>query len=121
MSDLEQAAETLADQRALSARASEALAAAYRAVLFGVPSPDDQVLVREDLEDFCGMRTAMLRPSFHETAEATGKFRVWQRIHAFCHPRSRRPADATKGGRDGETRSDERPIAGGGVAHVTVD
>jgi hypothetical protein len=76
-------------------------------------------MVLRDLEKFCGMRTAMLRPTFHETAEAAGKLRVWQRIHALRDPLERRPPDARQ--RERTWTQDERPIASGGVAEPTDD
>lgn len=120
MSNLQLASEVMADAQQLAAKASEELSAAYRALFDGTPTRDDQLMVLRDLEKFCGMRTAMLRPTFHETAEAVGKFRVWQRIHALRDPLERRPPDArAEGERHGH--QDERPIASGGVAEPTDD
>lgn len=122
MSDFAQAQMAMDEAQRVAASASAELAAAYRAVFDGTPTRDDQVMVLADLADFCGMRTALLRETFHETAAAAGQFRVWQRIDAFRFPRPRRPADARTGGND--ERSDDsarRPIAGGGVAAATVD
>lgn len=121
MADLQLASEVMADAQQLAARASEELGAAYRAVFDGTPTRDDQVLVLRDLEKFCGMRTALLRPTFHETAEAVGKLRVWQRIHALRDPLERRPSDARKEGEGHGQQDEQRPIASGGVAEPTDD
>lgn len=122
MSELARAQEAMDEAQRLAAVASAELAEAYRAVFDGTPTRDHQAMVLADLAEFCGMRTALLRPTFHETAEAVGKFRVWQRLEAFRAPRSRRPADARRGGNHGQAQDDgSRPIAGGGVAEPTVD
>lgn len=122
MTDLNFAQEAMDEAQRIVATATADLAQAYRALFDGTPSKDDQAMVLADLEEFCGMRTAMLRATFHETAEAAGKFRVWQRIHAFRTARSKRPSDANRGGNREQSQGEEsRPIAGGGVAEQTVD
>ena len=116
--DLRETAAVLSDAQQLAAAATKDLAAAYRAVFDGAPTADDQAMVLRDLEIFCGMRTSMLRATFHETAEQAGKFRVFQRIHAFRFPLGARPADAAP--QPGETDG-QRPEPGRGIAEQTQD
>lgn len=105
--------------------ATERLQRAYRNVFDARASKEDQLLVKNDLEAFCNVRTDMLRPTAHATAHELGKFRVWQRITGFRFPR---PPDAKAefkvtiprdGGKDGQ--EDERRAAGPGVAEPTDD
>jgi hypothetical protein len=105
-----------AAQTEAQARARE-IGRSYKAVFYGTPQPHDQQVVREDLEAFCGMRTSLLRPSFEDTAFAVGQFRVWQRIIGFCFPRE---VEKPRGEQHGQA-SNQRPIAGGGVAERTTD
>lgn len=90
---------------------------AYQAVFDGAPNAADQKIVRDDLELFCGLRSPVMRETFHETANAAGRLAVWQRIHRFRDPR---PTDAiaTEGAQH-ERRHE--PIPGGGVAERTDD
>ncbi len=96
------------------------VAKAYQELFHGTPTREHQVLVWNDLQDFCGMRQGLMRETDRETAYAIGAFRVWQRLYAFCFPR---PADASlQGGtHDRSTERPHRPAAGGGVAEPTVD
>jgi hypothetical protein len=99
-------------------RATADIAAAYKAVFDGVPSRDDQQMVLEDIERFCGVRggVGLLRDTFHDTAHAVGAFRVWQRIYSFRHQKVARPADA-----QAATQAIPAPTPGGGVAEETRD
>jgi hypothetical protein len=106
-----QAAQIEAMQRA------DEVAAAYRAVFTGQPQPEQQRTVLADLERFCGMRTNMMRDTFHDTAHAIGQFRVWQRIHAFLTPQ----AATTTGGPNATQDSAAAPTPGGGIAEPTLD
>jgi len=118
--DTRSVAAALGDAENTRYRATEALTAAYQAVFDGNPSRDDQAMVKNDLSDFCGMRTAMLRGTFHETAQAVGMFRVWQRIDAFRFPRAQRPPDVAT-----LATAIDGPLPpatpGGGVAEHTED
>lgn len=101
-----------ADARARTQRVAQA----YQAVFDGMPNPEDQKIVREDLEDFCGMRSPVHRAETHDTAHAAGMLRVWQRIHAFRFPR---PTDARTS--PGGTHERHEPTAGGGIAEPTAE
>lgn len=119
---LQLAGDAIAEAQQVAARASEELRAAYLRLFTGTPTRDDQVVVLRDLKRFCGMRTAILRGTFHDTAEAAGKMRVWQRIDAFLDLDERRPPDARlSGGTHERAEPDNRPIASGGVADATDD
>lgn len=116
--DLAQAGHFNEDAAQAREAATRALTSAYQAVFGGQPSPDDQALVWRDLEAFCGVRAAVMRETFHDTAHAAGMLRVFQRIYAFRFPREPRPSDAapTPGETDGK-----RPEPGPGVAERTED
>jgi hypothetical protein len=118
MTDLGHTYEQMQGAQEEAAARRRVLERAYREVFHGKPAPDQQQMVREDLESFCGMRTALLRADFADTAHAVGMFRVWQRIVSFCFPRPQ-DASTSPGGSNG--RSADRPIPGGGVAEQTRD
>lgn len=102
--------------------ARERLQRAYQALFDGEPTREDQRLVRQDLEAFCGMYRPMMGEGdeFADVAFKSGMFRVWQRIHSFRFPR---PADASRGQNDRTDTGPKRhvPIPGGGVAEPTDD